>query len=87
MPVTVDLPLVPATAIPAPLVLNRIELSSARVSLRQPSSAARAISGTLSSTAALATTTWSGERTPLPSCGYSTNPSRSSARNFSGVRP
>ena len=56
MPVTVDLPLVPAIAIPAPLVLKRMELSSARVRRRQPSALACAISGTVSSIAAEATT-------------------------------
>ena len=52
MPVTVDFPLVPATAMPAPLLLNKIEFSSALDNRRHPSSFAFLTSGTVSSTAA-----------------------------------
>src|SRR5690606_21830434 len=52
-----------------------------------PSSFARTISGTVSSTAALATRTCAALLMPLPSWGNSVKPSRSSAANFSGVRP
>ncbi len=87
IPVTVDLPLVPPTAIPVGAALNRPESSSARVIRRQPSSLARTISGTLSSIAAEATRTCSAEMMPLPSCGNRAMPLLSSQANFSGVRP
>ena len=60
---------------------------AARRILRHPSSAARTISGTVSSTAAEATRICSAEVIPLPSCGCSSNPRLSSHANFSGVRP
>jgi hypothetical protein len=72
--VTVDLPLVPATATPVPAALNSEALSWARVIRGQPSSPARTISGTLSSTAAEATITCSAFVTPLPSCGNREKP-------------
>ena len=87
MPVTVDLPLVPPTAMPVSAALNRVASSSARVMRGQPSSRARTTSGTVSSIAAEATSVWLLEVTPLPSCGNSLKPARSSQANFSGVRP
>ena len=87
IPVTVDLPLVPPTAIPTGAALNKAESSSARLIRAQPSSRARTTSGTVSSTAAEATSVWSAAEMPLPSCGWSAKPCRSSHANFSGVRP
>ena len=87
IPVTVDFPLVPPTAIPCGAALNRVASSSARLIREQPSSRARTTSGTLSSTAAEATSVWSAETMPLPSCGCSAMPRLSSQANFSGLRP
>ena len=69
IPVTVLLPLVPPTAIRTGAALNSLASSCARDRRGQPSSFARTISGTLSSTAAEATSTCSGAVIPLPSCG------------------
>ena len=52
IPVTVDLPEVPPTAIEHVARLNNCDNSSARLNRAQPSSRARATSGTLSSIAA-----------------------------------
>jgi hypothetical protein len=87
MPVTVDLPLVPPTAMPVGAALNSVASSSARVMRGQPSSLARTTSGTVSSIAAEATRVCSAEVTPLPSCGKSSKPWLRSQANFSGVRP
>ena len=69
MPVTVDLPLVPATPMAKGAALNRADSMSARLIRFAPTRSAAAMSGTVSSTAAEATTTCSGLVTPLPSCG------------------
>jgi hypothetical protein len=87
MPVTVDLPLVPPMAMPVGAALNSVASSSARLMRGQPSSLARTTSGTVSSTAAEATSVWRGEVMPLPSCGKSVKPRLSSQANFSAVRP
>ena len=55
IPVTVDLPLVPATPMRQEAALNIAALSSARVMRVQPNTRARATSGTVSSIAAEAT--------------------------------
>jgi len=87
MPVTVDLPLVPPIAIEVGAALNRADSNSARLARRQPSSLARATSGTVSSIAALATRTCSGRVMPLPSCGNRAIPCASNQANFSALRP
>ncbi len=69
MPVTVDLPLVPPTAMPSGAALNSSASSSGRAIRGAPSSAARTTSGTVSSIAAEVTTIWSAPVMPLPSCG------------------
>ena len=56
MPVTVDLPLVPATPIGSELALNRLASSSARVIRSAPARSAATMSATVGSTAAEATT-------------------------------
>ena len=56
MPVTVDLPLVPATPMAKGAALKRAESMSARLIRRAPTRSAAAMSGTVSSTAAEATT-------------------------------
>ena len=68
MPVTVDLPLVPATPIGSAASLNSAASASARVARSQPFAFAATMSGTVSSTAAEAMTRWPS-RTPFPSCG------------------
>ena len=69
MPVTVDLPLVPAMPIDSGASLNRLASNCARLIRSAPMRVAATISGTLSSTAAEATTTCPADTTPLPSCG------------------
>ena len=87
MPVTVDLPEVPPMAIPKGAALNNVARSCARLMRGQPSSFARITSGTVSSTAAEATSVCTAPEMPLPSCGCSSKPRLSSQANFSGVRP
>jgi len=87
MPVTVDLPLVPPTAMDCGAALNSVASNCARLIRAQPSSSARTTSGTVSSTAAEATSVWLAVVIPLPSCGNRVKPSVSSQANFSGVRP
>ncbi len=87
IPVTVDLPLVPPMAMPTSAALNKVARSSARLIRAQPSCFARTTSGTVSSTAAEATSVCAAAVIPLPSCGNSAKPSDSSQANFSGVRP
>ena len=87
MPVMVDLPEVPATPIEVGAALNSCDSSSGRVRMRAPTRFAAPMSGTVSSTAPVATTIWSGLVTPEPSCGCRATPWPSSQANFSGVRP
>lgn len=87
MPVTVDLPLVPATPIGSGLALNRSASRSARRIRRHPVACAATMSATLSSTAAEATTIWSAETIPLPSCANRSMPSARNAANLAGTRP
>ena len=74
MPVVVDLPLVPATPMLVFAALNNCARSSARVMNVAPTARADATSGTVSSTAADATTICSWRVTPEPSCGNSAMP-------------
>ena len=87
MPVTVDLPLVPATPIRTRLSLNSDASRSARRIRCAPTRVAAAMSGTVSSTAADATTICSDEAMPLPSWGKRSIPSARSAANFGASRP
>ena len=87
MPVTVDLPLVPAMPIGSSLALNRVLSSSARLIRAQPSRVAVTISATVSSTAAEATTICSADTMPLPSCGCSRMPRAIRLSNLAGTRP
>ncbi len=57
MPVMVDLPLVPATPIEVGAALNSSLSSCGRVLMRAPTCLAAPMSGTVSSTAPVATTT------------------------------
>ena len=66
MPVTVDLPLVPPTAMLVAAAFRSSASSSGRALRGRPSSFARTTSGTLSSTAAEATSVWPSRR-PEPS--------------------
>ena len=86
IPVMVDLPLVPATPTEVGAALKIWLSSSGRVTICAPARFAAPMSGTVSSTAPVATTIWS-PRTPDPSCACSTTPCALSQSNFSGVRP
>ena len=69
MPVMVDLPEVPATPMEAGATLNSSLSSWGRVLMVAPTAFAAPMSGTVSSTAPVAMTVWSGRVTPEPSCG------------------
>jgi hypothetical protein len=86
MPVMVDLPLVPATPTEVGAALKIRLSSSGRVTMAAPSRFAAPMSGTVSSTAPVATTVMSA-RMPDPSCGCRVTPCARSQSNFSGVRP
>ncbi len=87
MPVMVDLPLVPATPIEVGAELKICDSSWGRVRMVAPTRRAAPMSGTVSSTAPVATTTWSGPVTPDPSWANRVTPWARSQSNFSGVRP
>ncbi len=87
MPVTVDLPLVPATPIRLADALNSDASSSARVIRCAPTASAATMSGTVASTAAEATTIWSADTIPLPSWRWSAMPRAARSSNFAGNRP
>ncbi|MCY1170889.1 hypothetical protein D9M73_109790 [compost metagenome] len=87
MPVTVDLPLVPATPIGSSLALNRDASNCGRLSRCAPTRSAATMSATLGSTAAEATTICSAEVTPEPSCGNSATPLAARSANLAGKRP
>ena len=85
MPVVVDLPLVPATPIRSGAALNRSASRRARVVIGAPTRRAAWTSGTVSSTAAETTSTWSARVTPLPSCGCSPMPLLAQEIEFGAV--
>jgi hypothetical protein len=87
IPVTVLLPLVPATPIRVGAALNRLLSSSARVMAAAPIRRAAMTSGMVSSTAAEVTRIWSGDVIPLPSCGCSGTPRARRKSNLAAVRP
>ncbi len=87
MPVTVDLPLVPPTAMPMGAALNNKARSSARLMRFRPSAFAFTMSGTWSSIAAVATKIWSALVRPLPSCGKRAMPWLSRKLNLDPSRP
>jgi hypothetical protein len=87
MPVVVDFPLVPPTAMPSGAALNSRASSSARRSAGMPSRRAATTSGTVSSTAAEVTRICSARVTPLPSCACSGMPRARRNSNFRASRP
>ncbi len=82
MPVVVDLPLVPPTAMLSGAALNSSASSSARVVMVAPTRRAACTSGTVSSTAAEVTRIWSARVTPLPSWRKSAMPCARRNSNF-----
>ena len=87
MPVTVDLPLVPPTAIGMAAALNNRASNWGRDRRLAPIALALTMSGTLSSIAAEATTIWSALVRPLPSWGKSSIPRCRRNSNFGASRP
>ena len=87
MPVVVDLPLVPPTAMLCGAALNSWASSSARRITGTPRRRADCTSGTVSSTAAEVTRICSARVTPLPSCGCRPMPRSRRNSNFCASRP